>query len=204
MKRLIPFFALILSIGLFSSCEKEASPTIATAQLDDATRYLNAVTTDVLFASVKIDHQAATVSGWFLDKEGTLRMIKSNASIDLIDEIVSETTIAGLYNNSEVIRAVDKDELVSFHKEARDLALKRSMGINHDDNITSAYISYHLDSKDEDENCSDCSGSNPYAPEGTTFQQKLLISSGHLNQSSIAPAEAINDYLWAFDVELGN
>ena len=203
MKKIIPFIAILLCIGLLSSCEKEASPNAETPQLNDVTRYLNAVTTDILFASLKIDHQANSTSGWFIDNEGTLRMIKSNAPINLVDELVPETTITSLYSGSEVVRPVDKDVLVSFHKQARSLSLKRSMGVNHDENTTTAYLSYHLDAV-EGEDCSDCTGSNPYAPEGTTYQQKLLISSGHLNQSSVSIAEAINDYLWAFDVELGN
>ena len=206
MKRMIPFFVFAFALCSFWSCEKEVAPSPSTnyQQIDPVERYLNNVETSVLFASVKINHETAMLSGWLIDHRGTLRIIDSDKPISLQEEFVSEEVINELYRNSEIVRELDKEELVGFHQQTEDLSLNRDIETNQAENSTAAYVSYHLYSQEQNsDDCSSCNTGNTNSHKVTTFRQTLLMATGHINQASDL-AQTINDYLLAFDQELGN
>ena len=205
MKKIIPFFIVAISFCLMWSCEKESvAPATITTKINPTESYLTNIGTRVLFASLTIDHQAETISGWFIDNRGALRKINHHVAISLRDEIVTGSRVNGLLTNSELVRELDKDELVRHHQQASKVATTRSIETNSDKQTSSAYVSYRLNTEDNaaGHDCSDDHNTDAFST--PTFQQTLLLATGHLNQAASDQVQAINGYLEAFEAEVGN
>jgi len=207
MKNLILLLSLSLAVSTFWSCEKENVAPAAKAVVQESNPtdvYLANVNTKVLFASLQIDHEAELVSaGWLLNDKGELRKITNEFYLSLRDEIVTEKTINSLHHESELVKTINKDELVDFHKKSTTISYDRAITTNSEETASSAYISYQALAADGSHDCSD--DYNSSATPVATFQQNLLVATGQFNQThSTELIKTVNEYLTSLEKEIGN
>ncbi len=203
MRNIASKLCLLFSFLVLIACEKEAElPVIK--EIDHTLMYLNTVDTDVLFASVQLNHETSTLSGWVIDKKGNVRSIQSDHFIDIESSVVSVAPIESLYANSEIEKSLDTDELVDMHKLSKSLIIPNNLELTQNENITSAFISYHIHTRavDSDE-CSDCSDHESDKKTETSFYQFVIQASGHLNTAVDDHAKNVQDYLHSINEDLG-
>lgn len=196
--------SILFSLLAFISCEKE-TVTPVVKDIDHSLMYLNNVDTDVLFASVQLNHELDKLSGWIIDKKGNVRSIQHDQLINIDQEIISIAPIESLYVNSEIVKSLDTDELVNMHKLSRSQIIPNDMETIQNESTTSAYISYHIHTRAEDsDECSDCSDHESDKKTETTYSQFVLHASGHFNTPSDDRAQLVQDYLNSIEEELSN
>jgi len=204
MKNITSKLSFLLCLLVFISCEKEAVTPVV-KEIDHTLLYLNNLDTDVLFASVHMNHETENLTGWIIDKKGDVRSIQHNQLIAIENSIVSVDPIESLYQNSEIVKSLDTDELVNMHKLSRSLILANDMNITEDESNTTAYISYHIHTRAEDsDECSDCSDHESDKKTETTYSQFVIKASGYLNTLSDDRALLVQDYLNSIEEDLSN
>lgn len=156
-----------------------------------------------------IEHETETVSGWFIDNQGAVRKINSDISISLRDEIVTLNTINGLLTDSEVameLSATAREKLVKTHREASLAVTERNIETDSELTISSAFLSYQFLSSGEGQDCSgaDSTAHNMDVVPLPTFQQNLIVATGHLNQTASEQMQTITGFLQELGEEVGN
>ncbi len=197
------FLGLFLLGLLFTACEQEAIVTeevVEATELEMAQEYLSNERNLILFTALQVDYDNYKVTGFLVDKFGSLRTVETTGGIikELGNTYISDLVMRDLYSRSVLTKELPVIDVSNAAKLAKRLAKEKAKE-DKSLNTTTLYLSFARNNAYQTQaSCGPGQFDN-----GPTHRQLMIAAEGRFEglNSSDAAVEILS---WLQELEQAN